>query len=97
MSYKYAATRKRVNKARDDNFKTIVRKVKAAPCMDCKVIYPFYVMDLDHVRGTKRANVSKMSTWNVDRILEEIAKCDVVCSNCHRQRTHDRKARLVQC
>src|SRR5262249_2796711 len=26
-----------------------------------------------------------------ERIAEEIAKCDVVCANCHRIRTHERR------
>ena len=26
-----------------------------------------------------------------ERLVEEIAKCDVVCSNCHRERTHRRR------
>jgi hypothetical protein len=25
------------------------------------------------------------------RILEEAAKCDIVCANCHRVRTYDRR------
>jgi hypothetical protein len=62
------------------------------PCMDCKISYPYYMRDFDHVRGTKQANVAELiNTLSKKRIDEEIAKCEVVCSNCHRARTYMRK------
>lgn len=50
-------------------------------------------MDFDHVRGEKFANVSKMvnTCEKLSRIEDEIAKCDLVCSNCHRIRTEKRR------
>jgi hypothetical protein len=46
-------------------------------------------MDWDHVRGVKIMNVADMRKRNValEKILDEIAKCDLVCANCHRVRT----------
>lgn len=62
------------------------------PCIDCGINYPYYVMDFDHVRGVKHANVMELvSTLSKKKIDEEIAKCEIVCSNCHRIRTHMRK------
>jgi hypothetical protein len=62
------------------------------PCMDCKISYPYYMMDFDHVRGTKQANVAELiNTLSKKRLDEEIAKCEIVCSNCHRSRTYIRK------
>lgn len=71
----------------------LVADAKARPCADCSVRYPPYVMDFDHVHGEKLGNVSRMvgSTPSVATMMAEIAKCDVVCSNCHRQRTFSRK------
>ena len=64
------------------------------PCMDCKISYPYYMMDFDHVRGKKQANVAELiNTLSKKRIDAEIAKCEVVCSNCHRARTYLRKMR----
>ena len=64
------------------------------PCMDCKISYPYYMMDFDHVRGKKQANVAELiNTLSKKRIDAEIAKCEVVCSNCHRARTYMRKMR----
>ena len=66
-------------------------KTKTA-CIDCGINYPYYVMDFDHVRGVKQANVMELvSTLSKKRIDLEIAKCEIVCSNCHRIRTHMRK------
>jgi hypothetical protein len=65
-------------------------------CMDCEIEYPYYVLDFDHVRGNKIENVSNMAkyyTW--DEILKEIKKCELVCSNCHRIRTHKRQSGII--
>lgn len=34
-------------------------------------------------RSTKTFNVSQMLTYRESRILAEIKKCDLICSNCH--------------
>lgn len=70
-----------------------IRDIKdKTPCMDCKKQYPYYVMDFDHVRGRKHKNVMELiPSLSKKKIDEEIAKCEVVCSNCHRIRTHERK------
>ena len=70
-----------------------VDRLKDGPCRDCGGRFPRYVMDWDHVRGEKVSEVAKMRNSNapIERILDEIAKCDLVCSNCHRIRTHTRE------
>lgn len=64
-----------------------------SPCVDCGVNYPYYVMDFDHVRGEKKLNLARMvsTTYSWEAIMEEVEKCEIVCSNCHRERTHTRK------
>lgn len=49
-------------------------------------------MDFDHKPGTtKRRVVNKMpGRFGLEAILAEIEKCDAVCANCHRVRTHKR-------
>lgn len=71
----------------------IMNALKSGPCADCGIQYPPYAMDFDHVRGEKTIHVgsSKMFHSPLDRVIEEIEKCDLVCSNCHRIRTHNRK------
>jgi hypothetical protein len=64
----------------------------ARPCTDCGVQYPHYVMEFDHVRGEKLANVADMINRNCTlKVWQEIEKCELVCANCHRCRTHARK------
>jgi hypothetical protein len=61
-------------------------------CVDCNTKYPYYVLDFDHARGKKVANIGQMLNYfSVEDILKEVAKCDIVCSNCHRERTFQRK------
>lgn len=66
-----------------------VREAKSVPCADCGNNYPYYVMDFDH-KSDKVFNISRSHTVSKQALLEEIDKCDVVCSNCHRIRTHNR-------
>ena len=58
------------------------------PCVDCGNTDP-RVMEFDHVRGTKKYNVSEMQNQRhtVKALMEEIAKCEVRCANCHRIKT----------
>lgn len=77
---------------RKENIKDIVRSHKEKPCVDCGIQYPFYVMQFDHVRGTKEGGISELvSNRQLKKALEEIAKCDVVCANCHMARTYERQ------
>jgi hypothetical protein len=67
-----------------------LKEVKAVPCMDCGVQYPSYVMDLDHRDpSTKLYGPAHLYRTSMKAAIEEVAKCDVVCANCHRERTHN--------
>lgn len=69
-----------------------VQEAKSRPCTDCGISYPYYVMQFDHLdAGTKEFNVSAgVTRASHERLLAEIAKCEVVCANCHAERTHQR-------
>lgn len=68
-----------------------VLDAKNKPCSDCGLAYPFYVMDFDHL-GDKKFKLSavKARGYALEKVQAEIAKCEVVCANCHRARTHFR-------
>ena len=81
------------NKTKKDQIRDYIRKYKEhRGCMDCGVKYPYYVLDLDHRDPSEKkftpALLHKTGSW--DKMIKEIRKCDVVCSNCHRERTHQR-------
>jgi hypothetical protein len=70
-------------------FLTEYKKGKA--CIDCKMGYPYYILQFDHVRGTKVANLSDLArVATMEEVIEEVAKCDLVCGNCHAHRSYMR-------
>ena len=77
---------------RGRDFREWVDSMKAGkPCLDCLGTFPPYVMEYDHVQGEKRHNIGKMANHKRERVLEEIAKCELVCCACHRIRSHNRR------
>ena len=70
-----------------------LREQKNSPCMDCGNVFHPEAMDFDHVRGKKISVLASTARkgWGIHRIKEEIEKCDLVCSNCHRVRTYKRR------
>lgn len=71
------------------NARKIQAELKNRPCMDCGGRFPLEAMDFDHRPGeVKTRMLSRMYAYSESRIREEASKCDVVCANCHRIRTH---------
>ena len=65
-------------------------------CTDCSVAYPPYVMQFDHKDpAEKEFKLSSGSIKSFERTLEEAKKCDLVCGNCHAERTH--RQRCIGC
>lgn len=97
-----AVKRYRINKrdelldkarARRNELRQLLAEHKSAPCMDCGGTFPSVCMDFDHRPGEiKKFAVSAMvgQQRTPAQLLAEIAKCDLVCANCHRMRTASR-------
>lgn len=88
--------RTRLRDARHRN-REIIQQAKRVPCADCGREYPPYVMDFDHRPGEEKCfNLSMGLACGLrsELIKAEMAKCDVVCSNCHRIRTFKRRDHL---
>ncbi len=60
---------------------------KKTSCVECGATEG---LEFDHVRGEKSIEVSSMSGHALAAIDVEIAKCDVVCVDCHMARTEAR-------
>jgi hypothetical protein len=80
---------------RDLATKAIIDKLKlTAGCMDCGFNARAVALDFDHRDGEhKQFNIStkRRARYSLMRLEAEIAKCDVVCANCHRIRTENRR------
>lgn len=71
-----------------------IREAKNVPCHDCGERYHYCVMDFDHREGEPKLFAVSRGSSSRETLIAEIAKCDVVCANCHRVRTWTRKMRL---
>jgi hypothetical protein len=70
-----------------------VRELKKRPCADCGGRFHPVAMHFDHLPGQqKEFDVGwAIRGYSRKRILAEIAKCDLVCANCHAVRTYERR------
>ena len=89
--YKTQKRRELYARARD-----YVWRIKSNPCLDCKGTFHPAAMTFDHVRGIKGFHAGRFTASYSKKTLDlEIAKCDLVCSNCHALRTWQRKVGLL--
>lgn len=67
-------------------------------CADCGWRGWARGLDWDHVRGPKVATIAiligKIRPWS--EVLAEMKKCEVVCANCHRIRTCERRLHAAE-
>lgn len=60
----------------------IISEAKKAPCADCKQRFPEVCMQFHHLDpSTKTNTVSALG--HPTTVKKEIAKCIVICANCH--------------
>jgi hypothetical protein len=78
----------RIRRYRDENRPLIREYLRAHPCVDCGEA-DIVVLDFDHRDPSEKSHnvilLAMHKPWN--RVLLEIAKCEVRCANCHRKRT----------
>ena len=85
---KYRANQKRYNQKKQ----AFIEALKDVPCADCGIKYPPVCMDFDHLpQYEKKFTISRSTHITVEALLLEVAKCEVVCANCHRIRTANRR------
>lgn len=89
-AYYLNKTSERNRALRSEIFDYIKQYLLNNPCVDCGES-DIVVLEFDHKGGDfiKIDAVSKLIRYRVsiDKIKEEISKCDVRCANCHRRKT----------
>lgn len=83
-----------VTKARWAKRVAITNQIKLeSGCADCGYREHPAALHFDHMPGTKkfRGVAQMIVNTSMDKLLEEIAKCEVVCANCHAVRTANRR------
>lgn len=85
----YAAIRANVERGRSE-VRAYLRALKENPCADCGQTFPHWVMDFHHLRD-KEVMISRLASggYPMRRVKAEVAKCVLLCSNCHRIRHGD--------
>ena len=73
----------------EERFQYLVAYLRAHPCVDCGEEDPI-VLEFDHLRDKKFGISKGLQDRSWQSVLDEIAKCEVVCANCHRRRTAKR-------
>jgi hypothetical protein len=70
----------------------MLNEIRDVPCADCGRRFPPCVMQFDHRDPTTKVHeVTRILMRARSVILAEVAKCDIVCTNCHRERTYRRR------
>lgn len=90
-------TRARGRDSRNRIRKYIQEVKQSQVCTDCKEDYPYWVLEFDHIADDKLFTIGKFqdTTTDLEKIKQEIEKCEVVCANCHKNRTHMRRTAIA--
>ena len=71
----------------------LIEYFETHPCVDCGETDPV-VLEFDHLRDKAFAIGPELRNKSWESILVEVEKCEVVCANCHRRRTAQRRGAL---
>jgi hypothetical protein len=82
---------RRTSRARLARYRRYLASQLVAGCVDCGNC-DIRVLEFDHVRGIKVANVTRMVLdASLDKVMAEVEKCEVRCRNCHAIATWKRR------
>lgn len=73
---------------RERNRKFVFEYLSSHPCVGCGELDPI-VLEFNHLGDDKLMNISIAMgrAWSMEKLMEEISKCEVLCANCHRRKT----------
>ena len=76
--------------ARSRNRDLIQKRKLQKGCECCGYKQSAVALDFDHkVPGEKLNEVALMGTASLERLAQEMDKCQILCANCHRIKTHE--------
>jgi hypothetical protein len=66
-------------------------------CYDCQNSFPVCCYDFHHIDPSlKSFEIAPRLDGNINTIMEEVKKCIMLCSNCHRIRHYkDKREKLI--
>ena len=80
----YASRDRSQQKIRD----WIIQYKQSHPCVDCKGYFHPAAMHFHHLDpATKVDGIASLSRYSLRRVKDEVAKCELVCANCHAVKT----------
>ena len=70
-----------------------LRGLKSKPCVECGVSFHPAAMTFDHLPGSEKLeDISTLVLRGCTQMaIKEMAKCELVCANCHAVRTYTRR------
>lgn len=75
--------------------RALLAELKDTPCVECGGRFHPAAMDFRHRDPSSKYR--RYTAWTyvlgTERLLEEVAKCDVICANCHRTLHAEERAR----
>lgn len=72
---------------RKRNVDFVIDYLKDKKCLDCGED-DIVVLEFDHISDKKfEISYATRATYSLEKIKQEIDKCDIVCANCHKRRT----------
>ena len=76
---------RRSDKLRHKKWRTWIEEQKSKPCKQCGGKFPTYVMEFHHRESSKKEFMIGHGRGRTrEAVIKEIAKCDLLCANCHR-------------
>lgn len=95
---KHIANNTSYNIERRANVKKLLGDMKLEKgCIDCGYNSHPEALEYDHISDNKEFSVSRAIAmgYSMKRIETEISKCELVCANCHRVRTFNRRMTIL--
>jgi hypothetical protein len=71
-----------------ENKEYLERARSNGKCVDCGESNPL-LLQFHHRDGKEKYVIGMYTRWSLNRLKEEIAKCDILCANCHIIRHHN--------